>query len=182
MKVTLKNIGVLKFAEFALGDFTVICGGNNTGKTYATYSLYGFLDFWAEAVSFGIPDNMLQALLADGTVRLPLDQFVPKAPRMLATASEHYSKTLPYVFATKEARFAESAFSFRWSMSAAPGPSTRSGSSQDVVSPRRRRYCGHPARPEDRPRRFAEEIGGRQGDRLWPDIPTRFIVRSGGPA
>lgn len=110
MKVTLKNIGVLKFAEFALGDFTVICGGNNTGKTYATYSLYGFLDFWAEAVSFGIPDNMLQALLADGTVRLPLDQFVPKAPRMLATASEHYSKTLPYVFATKEARFAESAF------------------------------------------------------------------------
>ncbi|WP_169752461.1 AAA family ATPase [Campylobacter mucosalis] len=43
MKVSLKNIGLLNEAEFDVGDLTIICGENNTGKTYATYSLYGYL-------------------------------------------------------------------------------------------------------------------------------------------
>lgn len=45
MKVSLKNVGMLDEAEFEVGDLTIICGENNTGKTYATYSLYGYLDF-----------------------------------------------------------------------------------------------------------------------------------------
>ena len=43
MKISVENLGVLKQAEFELGDLTIICGSNNTGKTYATYALYGFL-------------------------------------------------------------------------------------------------------------------------------------------
>ncbi|EJP4489287.1 AAA family ATPase, partial [Campylobacter jejuni] len=45
MKVKLKNVGMLDEAEFEVGNITLICGENNTGKTYATYSLYGYLDF-----------------------------------------------------------------------------------------------------------------------------------------
>ncbi|EDO9816171.1 hypothetical protein GZH74_001306, partial [Campylobacter coli] len=45
MKIKLKNIGMLDEAEFEVGNITLICGENNTGKTYATYSLYGHLDF-----------------------------------------------------------------------------------------------------------------------------------------
>ncbi|MWV62626.1 AAA family ATPase [Helicobacter saguini] len=45
MKISLKNIGMLDSAEFEVGELSLICGENNTGKTYATYSLYGFLDF-----------------------------------------------------------------------------------------------------------------------------------------
>ena len=37
MKIFVKNLGILRQAEFELGDFTIICGQNNTGKTYATY-------------------------------------------------------------------------------------------------------------------------------------------------
>ena len=43
MKISLENLGVLKQAEFELGDLTIVCGNNNTGKTYATYALFGFL-------------------------------------------------------------------------------------------------------------------------------------------
>ncbi|MEA1951032.1 MAG: AAA family ATPase, partial [Planctomycetota bacterium] len=43
MKIMLKNLGAIKQAEFELGDLTIICGKNNTGKTYVTYALYGFL-------------------------------------------------------------------------------------------------------------------------------------------
>ena len=47
LKIELKNLGILKHAEFSLGDLTLICGENNTGKTYADYALYGFLNFLA---------------------------------------------------------------------------------------------------------------------------------------
>jgi predicted ATP-dependent endonuclease of OLD family len=39
----LKNIGAVKQANIELGKLTIICGKNNTGKTYITYSIYGFL-------------------------------------------------------------------------------------------------------------------------------------------
>ena len=42
MKVTIKHLGALDQAEFSLGDLTIICGCNNTGKTYATYALLDF--------------------------------------------------------------------------------------------------------------------------------------------
>jgi len=43
MYFELKNIGAIKYAKVELGKLTVICGKNNTGKTYITYSIYGFL-------------------------------------------------------------------------------------------------------------------------------------------
>ena len=46
MELTLKNLGPINEANFTVGDLTVICGKNNTGKTYVTYATYGFLDYW----------------------------------------------------------------------------------------------------------------------------------------
>ena len=39
---TFKNIGPIKSADLELGDLTIVAGRNNTGKTYLTYTLYGF--------------------------------------------------------------------------------------------------------------------------------------------
>ena len=46
MKFMFENLGLLDEAEIELADLTVICGENNTGKTYATYAIYGFLRSW----------------------------------------------------------------------------------------------------------------------------------------
>ena len=43
MKISIENLGVLRKAEFELGELTLICGKNNTGKTYATYALLGLI-------------------------------------------------------------------------------------------------------------------------------------------
>ncbi|MDR2170047.1 MAG: ATP-binding protein [Planctomycetaceae bacterium] len=59
MKVTIKNLGVLESAEYELGNLTVVCGKNNTGKTYAAYALYGFLDYWRNGYDFQV-DSVLQ--------------------------------------------------------------------------------------------------------------------------
>ncbi len=41
MKLTLENIGKIKHAEIDLSkDLIVLCGPNNTGKTYVAYSVY----------------------------------------------------------------------------------------------------------------------------------------------
>ena len=50
MKIKVKNLGVLRQAEFELGDFTIICGENNTGKTYATSALYGWFSVLRQGV------------------------------------------------------------------------------------------------------------------------------------
>jgi len=44
MKFTIKNLGPLKNCQIELGNLTVICGKNNTGKTYLSYSIFGYLD------------------------------------------------------------------------------------------------------------------------------------------
>lgn len=43
MKFGIKNLGPIKEANIELGDLTIICGKNNCGKTYLTYTLYAFL-------------------------------------------------------------------------------------------------------------------------------------------
>lgn len=59
MKIEIKNLGALKQAEFTLGDMTILCGSNNTGKTYATYALFGFLSYWHKQSSIDITRRLI---------------------------------------------------------------------------------------------------------------------------
>ena len=80
MNVTIKKLGVLEQAEFSLGDLTIICGGNNTGKTYATYATYGFFDFWRSAFDIDIPHDVTQRLLEKGTVTIDISNYAAHYP------------------------------------------------------------------------------------------------------
>ena len=51
MKFAFNNIGPITRAEMELGDFTIISGGNNTGKTRIVYTLYGFMKAFTTLVS-----------------------------------------------------------------------------------------------------------------------------------
>ena len=51
-KYSFKNLGpIVEGGELELSDLTVLCGHNNTGKTYIAYSLYGFLTSLDELLS-----------------------------------------------------------------------------------------------------------------------------------
>ena len=110
LKIQVKNLGILKHAEFSLGDLTIICGGNNTGKTYATYALYGFLRAWGTFIPFPISDAQIQSLLTDGVLTINLAQYIKSADQMLAEACESYTAQLDTVFAAPEDRFLNSEF------------------------------------------------------------------------
>ena len=110
MTIRLKNLGILKHAEFSLGDLTIICGENNTGKTYTAYALYGFLRSWRELMDFSIGDAQIQRLLTEGVLTIGLSQYVKTANQMLAEACKKYNHQLDEVFAATEGTFDKSEF------------------------------------------------------------------------
>jgi ABC-type multidrug transport system ATPase subunit len=110
MKIQIKNLGALRQAEFSLGDMTILCGGNNTGKTYATYALFGFLSFWREAFSIRVHDDEFNHLLAEGAVSIDTTQYMKQAQTIVSDGCREYVKQLHKVFASQEDRFKATEF------------------------------------------------------------------------
>lgn len=108
MKVILENIGVFKHAEYELKDLTIICGKNNTGKTYATYCLYGFLDFFRSAYYIPVPPKSITKLLEDGTLSVNLDITQNKVDSYLENACSNFLRFLPRMFAAQDKYFTDS--------------------------------------------------------------------------
>lgn len=110
MKVTVSNLGILRQAEYELGNFTIICGRNNTGKTYATYVLFGFLFKWREILSVTIPNEEIDVLFRDGTIRIDISPFIQNARGILKSGCQRYSQRLSEVFASRTSYFRNSSF------------------------------------------------------------------------
>lgn len=106
LTVRLKNIGILKQAEFSLGDLTLICGENNTGKTYIACALYGFLKSWQQFIRFPISNTQIQRALTK-PIKIDLAQATDN---MLTEAYKKYTEQLHKIFAAHEGAFQNSEF------------------------------------------------------------------------
>ncbi len=110
MKIKVKHLGALREAEFTLGELTIICGRNNTGKTYATYALFGFLYTWRRMLSIQINDDKIEKLLAQGVIRIDIQEYVKKSEHIIAKACQRYTQELPKIFAAPIDRFKQTEF------------------------------------------------------------------------
>lgn len=108
MKIVIENIGVFKYAEYDLADLTIICGKNNTGKTYATYCLYGFFDYFRNGYFISISPKYISKLMEDGTLSINLDITQKMVDAYLQEACTKFLKFLPRIFSAQERYFAES--------------------------------------------------------------------------
>ncbi len=111
MKISIKNLGPIKQADFTPGELTIICGRNNTGKTYATYALFGFLSFWRDVFTMVIPDEDIQHLLHEGSVSLDLQDYIDRAQSIVKESCKDFTKRLSFVFASPKKYFSETHFS-----------------------------------------------------------------------
>ncbi len=111
MKITLKNIGVFKQAEYEIGDLTIICGQNNTGKTYAAYCLYGFYDFFWKAFSIKTADKDIKNLIANGVINIDIE--LSKIIQELDIACKEYVKFLPQIFASNKDYLKDAEFNIK---------------------------------------------------------------------
>ena len=103
LTVKLKNIGILKQAEFSLGDLTIICGENNTGKTYTACVLFGFLESWRKFIRPPIGNVQSQT----ESVKIDLAQ---SPDDILTEACRKYTEQLHKIFAAAEGTFQNSEF------------------------------------------------------------------------
>lgn len=115
MKIKVENLGALKQAEFDLSNFTIICGKNNTGKTYATYALFGFLSYWHEIFlqrgSIKIERTIINELLMNGFIKIDTNEYIQKNfKNIMENVFTEFTQTLPEVFASPEGRFNHSKF------------------------------------------------------------------------
>lgn len=110
MKIYIENLGVLRQTEFSTGDLTIICGMNNTGKTYVTYALYGFLSFWQDGFFPEINYKDIRRLQSEGFVHIDLEPYIQQAQNIITRSSEEYQSRLKNVFAAQEERFNDTVF------------------------------------------------------------------------
>jgi predicted ATPase len=108
MKITIKHLGALDQAEFSLGDLTIICGCNNTGKTYATHATFGFLDYLRSNAEFPVDKEVIAKLFAEGSASIALQPYIDHLQQHMNAASKRYSKILHRIFAGNESRFEDS--------------------------------------------------------------------------
>lgn len=106
MKLTLKQVGCLSEAVIEPGELTVFCGGNNTGKTYAMYVLWGVLcdRFW---FVFPFAEKLASELKKEGVITLSIADMLNQHIDALELAiNEAATKYLPRLFAASTKLFA----------------------------------------------------------------------------
>lgn len=110
VKFKLENIGLVEKAEILLNDFTLVCGQNNTGKTYITYSIYGFLYSWNNLVDFNIDKSVFEELEENGFYSLNILDYEKSIKHILKNLSQNYLATLPKIFNSPDDWFNDSKF------------------------------------------------------------------------
>ncbi|HGO5856367.1 TPA: AAA family ATPase [Mannheimia haemolytica] len=108
MKFHFEKLGLLDEATLELSNLTVICGENNTGKTYATYAIYGFLRSWRQLLhSVIVKENEIISLeLSGDEYRIDLEKiFKGKINYYLSKLGNEFTGILSEVFAAKEDTF-----------------------------------------------------------------------------
>ena len=125
MNFHFEKIGPIDSADLELGDFTLIAGRNNTGKTYIVYTMYGFLKMWQHfieparlrpkrAPSTTFPDRLSEFLQGPAGCKQSftweeLDRF---RDRVLEQASLEFSRRgISQVFSSSREKFSDSSLS-----------------------------------------------------------------------
>lgn len=110
VKFKLENIGLIEKTEITLNDFTLICGENNTGKTYITYSIYGFLYSWNDLIDFDIDKSIFDELEENGFCSIDLTVYKDKLKDILNELSLSYTDRLSSIFSVEDDWFKDSKF------------------------------------------------------------------------
>jgi hypothetical protein len=108
MKFDFTNLGLIDHAELELGPLTLICGENNTGKTYVTYAIYGLLRSWRNLLVMAIGDEIDSVAARKGTYKVDLQEmFSGQVNPYLDKLTAKYTEYLPKVFGAGDSLFAK---------------------------------------------------------------------------
>ena len=118
MRVSIRNLGVIKEATIELKPLTVLIGPNNAGKTWIAYSLAGILgpfgsEEYAQAYAdkkvpntYESLDTAIERVLAEGNATIDLRRFAEEHGEKYFNDVAQYARTwMRRFFSTQLARF-----------------------------------------------------------------------------
>lgn len=105
MKFTITNLGPIKNASLSTGLLTIVCGKNNTGKSYLLYSFYGILDFINEFGEYPVTAQLVNCLIKEGVVKIPVTPELDAINNLTQSACMEFKRFLPLIFAAPPNRF-----------------------------------------------------------------------------
>ena len=101
----VNNLGPIQNAEIALGELTIVCGSNNNGKTYLTYTLASFLSTIKSNLSVAIPIDLIDLLIGNGEIEIDLTDYVDRYVAAVRTIVPLFRENLPRFLAMSPERF-----------------------------------------------------------------------------
>ena len=110
MIIHISNIGAIRQALFKFSKLTIICGDNNTGKTYATYAFHGFLTYFHEIFFIKLERDIIEDLFNNGILNISYKEISEKRQKFLDEACKEYVQQLHLVFASEKNNFSNSDF------------------------------------------------------------------------
>lgn len=112
MKFKFENVGFIDQGTIELADLTLICGPNNVGKTYVSYSIYGFIKLFKNLVDLSLSDEQVSTLRDEGVLSIDLSKYSEDIKNHFTGASKKYSKTLGKYFNAPDDLFLNSKVEF----------------------------------------------------------------------
>lgn len=113
MKFKFENLGPIYKGEIELTDLTVLCGKNNTGKTYITNTIYAFLKDWKEIIDWKLTKEIEDSLVQRGVVQVDLKtEIIDKINDHISNSMSAFQKKIPEYFATSSEIFENSKINF----------------------------------------------------------------------
>jgi len=109
--VSIENVGVIKKADIELGGLTVLCGKNNSGKTYVTHSIFGLLDRLQRTAGAPILEKIIKPAENSGVVEMSEETFFSILQESVDRVSSDASSLLAEVLASDKGRFKDSKIS-----------------------------------------------------------------------
>ncbi len=112
MKFQFEQLGPLYKGEVELADLTIICGENNTGKTYITNSLYALLFSWQQLLAWDLSENDMFKLQSEGFIGIDLQkEIVDNWTVILQNTMDKLAENLNDFLATPPERFKDTRLS-----------------------------------------------------------------------
>ncbi|KZK75851.1 hypothetical protein PsAD13_05289 [Pseudovibrio sp. Ad13] len=108
MKFKFKDLGFISNAELEMGDLTIVSGPNNTGKTYLSYAIYGYLRSFLEHSVFSVDDKIIDELIDTQETIIDLSHYQELIDDYVSGANESFSSDLDSFFSVPEGFFEKS--------------------------------------------------------------------------
>jgi ABC-type Na+ transport system ATPase subunit NatA len=107
IKISFENLGAIEFGEIEISELTIICGENNTGKTYVTYLVYCLLKTWKNFIDVEL-DEIFQELQKIGVAKIDLQKkFADMWAEICSSALKNFKETLPEMLASNSGLFSK---------------------------------------------------------------------------